>query len=76
MGETEVVNHRLKILFAVRSPAGAADFKFLSFDQRRYGNILFQTYTSKIDFRNPRFHVLQFSHYFSPPPPCCSACSL
>jgi len=62
----EIIYHGLKILFAVRSTIQGAKVAFLSFDQRRYGSILFQTCTSKIDFRSPRFHVLQFSHYCTP----------
>jgi hypothetical protein len=56
----------LRFFFAVRSTIHGAEVAFLSFDQRRYGGILFQTCTSKIDFRSPRFHVLQFSHYCTP----------
>ena len=57
--------HSLKILFAVRSATRAAEVAFISFNHRQYGHSLFPTCTSKIDFRNPRLHVLQFSHYFS-----------
>ena len=75
----EIIYHGLKILFAVRSTIQGAEVAFLSFDQRRYGSILFQTCTSKIDFRSPRFHVLQFSHYCTPlvaPPFLCKSCPL
>lgn len=66
--ENEIVYHVLKILFAVRSTIQGAQVAFLSFDQRRYDSILYQTCTSKIDFRSPRFHVPPifplFHHFF------------